>query len=58
MARILRAKVMWIIPSLEHPHEFDMRAFSAETGVVMREVNFYLAMSIVCAAPEVGTKKK
>lgn len=45
MARILRVKAMWIIPSLEHPHEFDMRAFSAENrGVVMRKVNFYLAM--------------
>lgn len=42
MARILRVKVMWIIPSLEHPREFDMRAFSAENrGVVMREVNFF-----------------
>lgn len=30
MARILRVKVMWIIPSLERPREFDMRAFSAE----------------------------
>lgn len=30
MARILRVKVMWIIPSLEHPREFDRRAFSAE----------------------------
>lgn len=30
MARILRVKVMWIIPSLERPREFDMKAFGAE----------------------------
>lgn len=29
MARILPVKVMWIIPSLERPREFDMGAFSA-----------------------------
>lgn len=59
MARILRVKVMWIIPSLEHPREFDMRAFSAENRGCDEESEFSpIAMSIVCAAPEVGTKKK
>lgn len=59
MARILRVKVMWIIPSLERPREFDMRAFSAENrGCDEGSEFFTLAMLFVCAAPEVGTKKK
>lgn len=40
MARILRVKVMWIIPSLEHPREFDMRAFSAENRGCDEESEF------------------